>query len=55
MVKRLISLDKSTSSIWFGPRQSGKSTLIRQELYESENASIVWEVDLLETDLYRKY
>lgn len=55
MVKRLISLDKGTSSIWFGPRQSGKSTLIRQELYDSENASIVWEVDLLESDLYRKY
>lgn len=51
MVKRLISLNKKNSSLWFGPRQSGKSTLIRNELRTEPH----WEVNLLESDTYRKY
>jgi len=51
MVKRLISLNKNTSSLWLGPRQSGKSTLIRQGL-AGENH---WEVNLLESDTYARY
>ncbi len=50
-VARLAAVQKNTSSLWLGPRQSGKSTLIKAAL-QKEN---FFEVNLLETDTFKKY
>ncbi len=50
-IDRLQSLPKNTSSIWFGPRQSGKSTLIRKALLDE----FFFEIDLLKSEYFRRY
>ncbi len=50
MVERVISLPKRESFFLFGPRQTGKSTLI-----ESRYTKALWRIDLLLTDLYLTY
>ena len=50
-IDRLQSLPKNTSSIWFGPRQSGKSTLIRKALVNES----FYEIDLLKSENFRRY
>ena len=50
LIKRQINLPKRKSFFLFGPRQTGKSTLI-----ESRYGKTAWKVDLLLTDLFIKY
>ena len=50
-IDRLQSFPKNTSSIWFGPRQSGKSTLIRKALVNES----FYEIDLLKSENFRRY
>ncbi len=50
MVYRIAELPKRQSFFLFGPRQTGKSTLI-----ESRYTRSVWKVDLLLTDLFLRY
>jgi len=50
MVNRIVDLPASRSFFLFGPRQTGKSTLVRSRL---DKAS--WTVDLLESDLFLRY
>ncbi|OHD75179.1 MAG: hypothetical protein A2177_06620 [Spirochaetes bacterium RBG_13_68_11] len=50
MIPRIVDLPKSRSFFLFGPRQTGKSTLVRSRLDASS-----WSVDLLESDLYLRY
>ncbi|MBF0366857.1 MAG: ATP-binding protein [Oligoflexia bacterium] len=51
MIPRAVGVNKKVSSLWFGPRQSGKSTLIRSELKNTK----YFAVNLLESDIYYKY
>ncbi|MBI3615389.1 MAG: ATP-binding protein [Candidatus Omnitrophica bacterium] len=50
MINRIIDLPKRESFFLFGPRQTGKSTLIETRYTES-----IWKVDLLLSDLFLKY
>lgn len=50
MIERLVELPKKQSFFLFGPRQTGKSTLI-----ESRYAKGVWRLDLLLSDSYLTY
>lgn len=51
MIKRLIALPPKRSFFLFGPRQTGKSTLIRtSQLFRK-----AWDLDLLHTDSFLKY
>jgi predicted AAA+ superfamily ATPase len=50
MIPRIVDLPKSQSFFLFGPRQTGKSTLVRSRLDEAS-----WSVDLLESDLFLRY
>ncbi|MFH0820482.1 MAG: DUF4143 domain-containing protein [Candidatus Peregrinibacteria bacterium] len=50
MIARIISLPERHSFFLFGPRQTGKSTLIQSILPKNS-----WSVNLLETDVYFKY
>lgn len=51
MLKRLISLPENNSFFLFGPRQTGKSTLIKH-LWKGDK---VWEINLLHTEQFLKY
>ena len=50
MIHRIVDLPRDRSFFLFGPRQTGKSTLIRSTLGEDS-----WAVDLLETDTFLRY
>ncbi len=50
MIKRLVDMPTSRSCFLFGPRQTGKSTLVRSRL-----GARSWSVDLLESDRYLRY
>jgi predicted AAA+ superfamily ATPase len=50
MIPRIVDLPKSRSFFLFGPRQTGKSTLVRSCI-----GSASWSVDLLESDLFLRY
>lgn len=50
MIKRSIKLPKEGSFFLFGPRQTGKSTLINQKLNSNS-----WSINLLLNDQYSKY
>lgn len=50
MLNRIISLPEKQSFFLFGPRQTGKSTLIHSILNERS-----WTVDLLQSDLFLRY
>jgi len=50
MVKRIIELPARRSFFLFGPRQTGKSTLVEERYREG-----VWRIDLLLTDLFLQY
>ncbi|MBI5412553.1 ATP-binding protein [Candidatus Peregrinibacteria bacterium] len=50
MISRLISIPQKNSFFLFGPRQTGKSTLIRSILPKNS-----WSVDLLEADTYLRF
>ena len=50
MVHRVVDLPRDRSFFLFGPRQTGKSTLIRSTLGGDS-----WAVDLLETDTFLRY
>jgi predicted AAA+ superfamily ATPase len=51
IIKRAAKINKHVSSIWFGPRQTGKSTLIKNSLKDEK----IFVVDLLDSSLYKKY
>ena len=51
VIKRIPRLSIQVSSIWLGPRQTGKSTLIKTELSHLP----FFEVNLLKSDIYAKY
>ncbi|MBI4647381.1 MAG: ATP-binding protein [Bacteroidia bacterium] len=51
MLKRSVLLPENDSFFLFGPRQTGKSTLIRQFVKNTNT----WELNLLHTDLFLKY
>ena len=50
MVKRLCGLPRSRSCLLLGPRQTGKSTLVRSQLPRRS-----WTVDLLQQDTFLRY
>ena len=50
MVNRLIELPKKQSFFLFGPRQTGKSTLVEKRFTKN-----IWKVNLLYTDVFLKY
>jgi len=50
MIKRLITLPRKESFFLFGPRQTGKTTLI-----QARYAQAIWKIDLLLTDLFLAY
>lgn len=50
MINREIGLPERKSYFLFGPRQTGKSTLVKSRLRAD-----AWEVNLLHTDQFRKY
>lgn len=50
MINRVVELPRRQSFFLFGPRQTGKSTLI-----ESRYAKSLWKIDLLLSDLFFKY
>jgi predicted AAA+ superfamily ATPase len=50
MLKRLLELPPDRSCLLFGPRQTGKTTLVRSALPEE-----AWSVDLLHHDLAHRY
>jgi predicted AAA+ superfamily ATPase len=50
MVNRLCKLPGNQSFFLFGPRQTGKSTLVNATFMEH-----TWKIDLLQSDLYLKY
>ncbi len=50
-IERLQTLNKSASSLWLGPRQCGKSTLIRHMLSNEK----YFEIDLLKSEYFRRY
>ncbi len=50
MIKRIVDLPASRSCFLFGPRQTGKSTLVRSRLDARS-----WSIDLLESDRYLRY
>jgi len=50
MIERLISLPRSDSFFLFGPRQTGKTTLVKQR-YAADS----WTVDLLLEDVFMRY
>lgn len=50
MIPRLINLPRDHSFFLFGPRQTGKSTLVQSVLPKD-----VWQVNLLLSDVYFKY
>ncbi len=50
MINRLVELPKTQSFFLFGPRQTGKSTLIK-ECYQDR----VWTINLLHADAHLKY
>ena len=50
MIARLINIPKTQSFFLFGPRQTGKSTLIETTFREN-----IWKIDLLMTDQFLKY
>lgn len=50
MVKRLCRLPRSRSCLLLGPRQTGKSTLVRSQLPRRS-----WTVDLLQQDTFLRY
>lgn len=50
MMQREIRFPKSGSFFLFGPRQTGKTTLLREELRKDS-----WSVDLLRTDVFLRY
>ena len=50
MLKRLLQLPERRSCLLLGPRQTGKSTLVRSLL-----PSKSWEVDLLLHDVFLRY
>src|SRR5690242_12131057 len=50
MVKREIQLPAKQSFFLFGPRQTGKSTLVRERFGDRP-----WTVDLLQSDVYLRY
>jgi predicted AAA+ superfamily ATPase len=50
MIKRICQLPAKQSSFLFGPRQTGKSTLVESLFKKS-----VWKIDLLQTDQFLKY
>jgi predicted AAA+ superfamily ATPase len=50
MIQRLVDTPKNRSFFLFGPRQTGKSTLVRS-LLDGKS----WSVDLLETDTFLRY
>lgn len=50
MIQRIITLPEDSSYFLLGPRQTGKSTLIRSILPENS-----WQINLLEGDTYLRY
>jgi predicted AAA+ superfamily ATPase len=50
MIHRIVDLPRTRSFFLFGPRQTGKSTLIRSTLETSS-----WTVDLLQSELFLRY
>ena len=51
MINRIVKLPESRSFFLFGPRQTGKSSLIQTLLKKKK----IWDVNLLKSDLYLKY
>ena len=51
MINRLIKLQEKKSLFLFGPRQTGKSTLLK----DSFSSSVCLYYDFLKTDIYEKF
>ncbi len=50
MIQRIVQLPTTQSYFLFGPRQTGKSTLVHHQYPSS-----IWRVDLLQTDTFFRY
>ncbi len=55
MIRRLVNPLKSDSFFIFGSRGTGKSTFIKRQFFSTLSADEIWQIDLLDDDIFERY